>query len=166
VKNILKRLSWICAFLLTVGCANIPNAPEITQEVSTVANIDVNCRVCAPTFCQTISLPLPGQQNSISPISVSPGQTLRIYLELPNNTLLDYDAYLYEIDALGSLTLVDYISGLHNSIPECVGVHNTSNTTKNYLFLAQSYQGGSSTPSINVRICVGTSVPPCGSAAG
>lgn len=102
-----------------------------------------------------------GDEANLYPIPVAAREILCIQVDLPNNAQIDYDAYLYEIGTNNSLTLVDAseyvtytnnINGPSGTVPEGVGVYNTSNTTKNYLLSVYSYQGGSSTLPFRIHV--------------
>jgi hypothetical protein len=219
MRNALKLLPAVSVLLLAV-CSDVPNAPSVTGEATTAAEIvetdnpaqvadesqlkleapptifltendfKVNTQaplakagvkplpldvsplssentiiirkgktlakttaLADPGFYQTITgyLTGTGKQAIVYPIPVFAGEVLCIQVDLPNNAQIDYDAYLYLVDALGIATLVDrsvmstYINGSNGTLPEMVGAYNTSDTTQNYRLLINSYQGGSST---------------------
>jgi hypothetical protein len=242
VKNVLKLLASVGVLMLAVGCADVPNAPEISGDVGTAAAEDagvnnpvqsvdegqltldasavtflkesdlkantqhplasvgkknpdkslslninqlnsekaislsatdavVNRKANAlaktaaladPGSCQVYTgyLTGTGDEAYLYPIPVPSGELLTIQVDMPNSAALDYDAYLYEIGASGNLTLVDwseYITHINNpngTVPEAVGDYNKSNTTKNYLLVVASYQGGSSTLPFTIHVCI------------
>jgi hypothetical protein len=111
-------------------------------------------------FYQVLSdfLTFEGENKFIFPIPVQPGEVLNIQLDVPNSANIDYDAYLFEVDALGNMTLVDFseystfINGTHGTLSEAVGAFNVSNTTKNYAFFVQSFIGASSTQPFTIHV--------------
>lgn len=95
-----------------------------------------------------------GESAYLYPVYVQAGEILQAQLDLPRSEQLDYDLYLYELDASTNtpVALIDYsIYGTYfnnysygrSTISENVGVNNASASEKAYLLEVHAKKGGS-----------------------
>ena len=100
---------------------------------------------------------LPAQDYYISiPVTLSPAQIVNASLQCPKNESLNYDLYIFEVDASGNFGNIvsysetetyfnTYPDGSIKTVDEGVAFVNTSTTTKNYKVVVWATQGGSDT---------------------
>ncbi len=101
-----------------------------------------------------------GDSELFYPLLLEDGHVLHVQVDMPDNAQLDYDVYLFEVDANLDLTMVDYseystyINGTNGTLSEAVGAKNASGVAKEYAVLVQSYNGGSINQPFTIHIAI------------
>jgi hypothetical protein len=87
------------------------------------------------------------------------GEVLQVRMMSPNNANIDYDLLLFESDASGNLIaqvdICGYVTRInpgYGTMPEAVGVYNSSGVTKRYRAVVISYTGFSSTEPFRLHV--------------
>ena len=121
--------------------------PEYLEARSMIAALSTN----GIHFTQSGFITFQGQQRLYGPIAVWPNEVIHVQATMPNSAAIDYDLYLFRLDALGNLILVDLseydtlINGNFGTIPEAVGAVNTTTLIQNYVIMIASFRGSSAT---------------------